>query len=303
MMLKDFKVTFIQELLKRNFYLSNLYENRKVARSDAKTNKILVYQMGKVASTSLYKTLKKLQLDASIYHLHVLQPSSIDRVMQSYKRRFLHTPRIDEHIIHSQYLRRALNKGFETLNPKWKIITLVRDPIARNISEFFQRLPHESGFVSIEDEKNIDLSVQSLIQNYFQIYNNKPHPFNWLDLELRAVFDIDIPLCDFPKANGFKIYTYDHVDVLLIKLEKLNECVNEALVEFLNLKRDKEINLVKANESSQKKQGELYTRFKKLIEFSPEYLDKMYKQKQLEEIYSEVEIEHFYRRWRVMKSI
>lgn len=296
-MLGDVKNSLVQEIVKRSFYLCNLYEYRKVVRADTKNNKILIYQMGKVASTSLYKTLRNLNLDASIYHLHVLQPSSIDRVMKSYRRRFLHTPRIDEHIIHSQYLRKLLDKGLRTSEPKWKIITLVRDPVARNISEFFQRLPHQSGTIELESGYGIDANLRSLIQEYFQIYDDKPHPFTWLDLELSAVFDVDIPFCDFPRTSGFKVYRFDHIDLLILKLEQLSDCVEDALADFLDLQKTKKIKLVTANEASKKKQGELYERFKELIEFSPDYLDRMYKNSHLENIYDQDQIEKFYWRW------
>ena len=288
------KQQLVQGVVKRNFYLSNLYENIKVAKADTKTVPILVYQMGKVASTSLYETLKKLDLDASIYHLHYLKPAAINRAMQYYKRRFLESRRIDEHIIHSQYLRRRLDKGPQVFQPKWKIVTLVRDPVAQNVSKFFQELRHDPDLRALES--NVDNSVEDLIQKYFNRFRNEPHPFTWLDVELGEVFNVDIPWHEFPKSNGFKIYTYEHVDILVLKVERLQECGEIALTQFLDIQA-KDINFVTANEAIKRKQGDLYQRFKQCIEFSPDYLNRMYGFSRVEDIYSEVEIRGFYRRW------
>ena len=287
------KQKLVQGLVKQNFYLSNLYENIKVAKADTKMASVLVYQMGKVASTSLYKTLKQLDLDASIYHLHYLKPAAINRAMQYYKHRFLESRSIDEHIIHSQYLRRLLDQGTQVFQPKWKIITLVRDPVAQNVSKFFQELRHDPDLITLESK--VDDSVESLIQKYFNRFSSEPHPFTWLDVELSEVFKVDIPWHEFPKSGGFKIYSYEHVDILVLKVERLRECAETALTDFLDIREP--INFVTANEAVKRKQGNLYQRFKQCIEFSPDYLNRMYRFSRVEDLYSEVEIGDFYRRW------
>ncbi|MDV3350926.1 putative capsular polysaccharide synthesis family protein [Leptothoe sp. ISB3NOV94-8A] len=291
------KGKLIQWLIKKNFHLSNFYEQFKVAKADTKANKILIYQMGKVASTSLHKTLKNRNLDASIYHLHTLQPASIHEVKQAYKKRFLITHRVDEHLIHSQYLRRCLDRGLNDSKSKWKIITLVRDPVARNISKFFQENRYNSEFNALLN----DFNVEALIQKYFHHYLDEKHPFTWFDEELSPVFSIDNPLNDFSKTDGFKIYSYDHVDLLVLKVEHLDHCVEEAFSKFLNINN---VSLVKANVAGKRKeQGKIYKQFKQHINFPPEYLDRLYRSPQVEKIYSEAEIQGFYRQWQVAQKI
>ena len=48
-------------------------------------NPILVYQMGKVASTSIYESLKLLRIGVPIYHIHLLNPTTIKRQKQYIK--------------------------------------------------------------------------------------------------------------------------------------------------------------------------------------------------------------------------
>lgn len=93
---------------------------------------------GKGSSTVL-ESLKNSGLDKYLFHVHVLTPKWIKRVEETYKNvsRVNGKVVIDGHLIASFYLRRCLDRNSEE---KWKVISLVRDPVARNISIFFEAL-------------------------------------------------------------------------------------------------------------------------------------------------------------------
>lgn len=100
--------------------------------ADQIVSPILVFQMGKVGSSSVFESLKYLGLKNPIFHIHYLSPSGIEHVERSNSGQ---TPR---HILESRYLRNVLEKGHP--GQKWKIVSLVREPITRNISAFFQNI-------------------------------------------------------------------------------------------------------------------------------------------------------------------
>jgi len=96
---------------------------------------VLIYQMGKVGSSSIYQSLGKSKRFKP-YHIHTLNLESINKIKKRSKHKGL---KIEKHITDSEFI---LNKYFtnETLQKKLKIITLVREPISRNIAAYFQNL-------------------------------------------------------------------------------------------------------------------------------------------------------------------
>jgi hypothetical protein len=55
---------------------------------------------------------------------------------------------------------------------------------------------------------------------------------NWFDNEPKTVFGIDVFSSSFLLDKGHKIYNGNNSDMLLIKLEKLDECAKEAFNVF-----------------------------------------------------------------------
>jgi len=92
---------------------------------------IIVYQMGKVGSRSVFESLKESGVKP-IFHVHRMIPSNIERVKNGYRKRNV-TP-LNERIGPILYNKILKSKR------KAKIITLIREPLGRNISAFFQNL-------------------------------------------------------------------------------------------------------------------------------------------------------------------
>src|SRR5204863_3507104 len=93
------------------------------------TAPILIHQMGKVGSSSVYETLLALDLDVPIYHSHVL--NKFDEYEQSVKQTRADPAKNIEFLRASRALRRILDsKRWDS----WSVITLVRAPIPRAIS-------------------------------------------------------------------------------------------------------------------------------------------------------------------------
>lgn len=95
---------------------------------------VLIYQMGKVGSSSIYQSLAQSD-DFKPYHIHTLNQITIQKIKERSKLKGL---KIEQHIYDSEHI---LGKFFEqTPQDKLKIITLVREPISRNIAAYFQNL-------------------------------------------------------------------------------------------------------------------------------------------------------------------
>lgn len=256
---------------------------------------VIVYQMGKVGSTTILKSLQALK-SFDVYHVHALTKDGIKNVEKMYKRRFYRTHNIYEHLLESQYLRKQLDKGLEGKN-KWKVVTLVRDPIAKNISSFFQHLESRLGY---EYKNKLDLmKMEDIIKELMELFLNRINGYNksltWFERELNPVFGIDIYSKDFPKSKGYEIYEAESANVLIIRLENLNERASDAFKTFLNIN---EFTLLESNTGNNKGYSNIYQKFLKHIVLPENYINEIYSSNYVRHFYSEEEIEALNKKWR-----
>jgi len=294
----------IKRLAQRNYYTARAYYHYRLRRADRRYNKeppLLVHQMGKVGSSSVTRSLKMAKIDRHVYHTHFLAPELVDKYEKK-RREYLGTDREGalKHIWQYQHLRKQIKRGLS--GKKWKIITLVRDPIARNLSDFFEHievLPSESDqqwkLRSIEYDYEITIknNLEELIEIFFKKYKHDI-AMKYFDREFKGIFNIDLFSSDFPTSKGYRIYKTREVDVLLMRLENLNSCFTEAIKEFLNIDN---VTLITQRVGGQKEYADLYQMFKDTICFPESYIDKMYSSKFARHFYSEAEIEQFRAKW------
>ncbi len=236
----------------------------------ALSSPIIIYQMGKVGSSSIYASLKNLGLSVPIYHLHFLSQKSIQDV-RDYYLGLPHVP-VPAHVESSKKLQTEISLSNGKV--RWKVITLVRDPVARDISDLFQNMDRELPHVKkISQEAALnDLSCNIL--NTFQNFNeSSDYACTWFDKEIKEVFNFDIYSVDFNKSVGYQIYEAEHADILVLKLEKLKKCHKKAFKEFLDIEN---FPLLDANLGNEKKYHSLYTSLLETINIPASDLKKIY---------------------------
>jgi hypothetical protein len=291
----------IKQFSRKNYDAARTHYQAKLTQEDGRYPEppLLVYQIGKVGSKTVTESLKQIKLDRHIYHFHHLSPEILDRFERQRKPRFPEDNSI-HYVWKCQHVRRLIEQGLN--GDKWKIITLVRDPIARNLSDFFQNVEVErlaegqyrlrsTGYDFEVIVKNND--VAEFIQLFFERYEHEIHTF-YFDREFKGVLDIDLFAAEFPTKKGYKIYREKKADILLIKLEHLNKCAAPAFKEFLNIDN---LTLVHENVGNQKDYAEAYRLFKEAIVFPEAYLDKMYLSQYARHFYSEAELKAFRAKW------
>jgi hypothetical protein len=293
----------VEKLSRKNYYAARAYYHYKLARADAQCKEppLLVYQMGKVGSTTVVAALRTTRINRRIYQLHILAPEVVGKFEIWRKTSF---PQINDdlkYVWRCQYIYKRVQRGLS--GKKWKIITLVRDPIARNISDFFQNIEVtplgsdrewrlRSEWYDFESTINND-NVQELIEIFFERYRHDA-PSIWFDREFKGVLDIDIYANDFSTSKGYKIYEEESADVLLIRLENLGDCAAEAFKAFLDVDN---LTLRSKNVGSRKDYADIYRTFRDSIVFPAVYLDEMYSSRFARHFYSEAEIERFRATW------
>jgi hypothetical protein len=304
-------VLFILGLAKKNYHFAKfyyIYKRRKEIKK-FRGSPVIIFQMGKVGSKTVRKSLEALSLNRPFYHSHLLTKQRIEETEQK-RKKFFRTPRQSylQRPWLNLFLRKQIEKGLDE-GKKWKVITLTREPISRNISTFFENLEIRQLDVKNQYEISSDYyDIKPLIIRQHEVYRlvdiffdrlNHDTPLEFFDRELKDVFGIDVYATEFQKKDGYQIYTNMNVDVLLIRLENLNECAGVAFKSFLNID---DFKLVNENIGSKKIYAPLYEKFKKDILLPDSYLDKFYNSKFMRHFYSEEEIENFIAKWRKTAS-
>lgn len=173
---------------------------------------------------------------------------------------------------------------------KINIISLIRDPIGRNISGmFFDRLGPNSILPSslyFPLKNNFD-KMNIYLYNYTQ---NKVF-INWFENYFNPLVGFNVYDLDFDKVSGYSIYNNGNINILLLKLEKLNDNYKEAFSNFYGF------NIKISMNSSNVQKNEFYNEYKKQTKLSKEYVNSMYDNKYVKHFYTDYEINKFKEKW------
>lgn len=217
---------------------------------------ILVYQPGKVASTSICSSIQR-------YGRNVLQCHILSEI--SYR---------------GDNLYKLLNlKG-------GKIISLVRDPVARRISEMWQNITNIQRYST-----EVDFSE---VEKYYFDSQFENTEFYWFEDEMKKTFNIDVFTYPFDKEKGYIIIKQGNIELLLMKMEKLNE-LEKIIGDFLEIE---DFHLQNDNIGKEKLYRFAFDEYKKNFIISHERLFEIYKDnKYMKHFYTEYECEALYKKW------
>ena len=128
-------------LAQKNYFFAKSYYIYKRRREMKRLggSPIILFQMGKVGSKTIRKSLEALNLNMPVYHSHLLTKKRIADTEQK-RKKFFRTSRQSylQRPWLNLFLRKQIDEGLD--GKKWKIITPTREPIAPNIATFFENL-------------------------------------------------------------------------------------------------------------------------------------------------------------------
>ena len=253
--------------------LKNYYSNIKYGK-----NIFLIYSMGKVGTTSVYKLTHKKYPHFPIHHVHFLSDNWVKRILPALNSEFHGNIKVANEVYKS--LQRYSTHRI-------KIITMVREPLMREVSDIFENW---RGLLKADSINNLSFQM---LKDYLDTHSHE-YVLNWFDSEFKEYLDFDIYSAPFDKEKGFSIYKTTKADILCIKLEKLNECITTAIKEFSGLTIE---NSSSANSSEQKPGKELYRLLNKNYKAPKSKLQTLYQSKYVTHFYNNEEINSFIRKW------
>lgn len=146
---------------------------------------VVVFQMAKVGSSTVARSLKASR-KLAVFQVHNLSTSDIEASLTSIAHR---NQRVPSRVIwESRYLNKKINQYYKS--NRWHFITLVREPIARNVSAYFQNIekwcPRISD-TSLTRSERLEIAKQTFFTKF-----QRNHPLTWLDDRLLPVIGIDV---------------------------------------------------------------------------------------------------------------
>lgn len=248
--------------------------HRQISRVLAgKKTPVIVYQMGKVASSTLEATLNEIP-SIEVFRAHVLNHHGQKRPAQM-ERRLLESWLVFEHLIQG---------GIPA-----KVITLVREPIGRNISAYFQNLDKLWDMPQAHQH----LTMEQLVAGFFEKFNHQ-RTLRWFDDEFKPVLGLDIYEHPFNTESGFQRLTHGPYDILILRMEVSDAVKTQQLGELIG---QPDISLVQKNIGESKGYSGVYKEFLRTIQLPKTYVDEMLDHRYTRHFFSAPEIDQLRRKW------
>ncbi len=248
---------------------------------------ILVYQKGKNASMSLYASLRALDLDVPIYHVHYLnrlEEIRVQAMQTTFRDAFLPELARSEKI-RAQFLQRP--------NAQWIVLSPIRNPVERGLSAYFEHL--DDVVPEFEERaRRGEIAVEELYARFVnEITAVQSFGRDWFDEQIKEVFGIDVYAVPFSHARHYQIYENARARLLVLRYENLAAALQPAMQEFLNLSN---FELKRENVGANKAYAELYRKFKEQ-KFPRAWLEQMLSTRFAQHFYTPQEIAETIARW------
>lgn len=251
------RINDLETLINRVYYKQSLLEQLLLGKLAGDT--VFVYQGKKVGSISLVVSSRK----AGTYSVHV---HSFD----------------------------ILGLGNQVVNSiiksvSGKVISLVREPIARQMSLMWQ-------YIGTDKEKFWNqFSSFEEIEKFFYSIPNSEDEFSWFEVEIGKILGIDVFDYPFDRKKGYSIIEKNGISLLLLKLERINALEN-VIGEFLG---NENFELMYGNNAEEKGYKYIYENYKRNVRIPHQFYEYYYKgNKYMDHFYTEEEKKEFYQHWK-----
>lgn len=258
-------------------------EVKRCVESSAKP--VLVYQMAKVGSSTLTWALREID-GLHVFQVHLLLPENLRRLRAALRKRGRLLARLqsDMDVRGAVYYRGLIESGLKT-----KVITLVREPIGRNCSFYFQNL--DILWQTADAHERVDVS--RLAGEYIDRFDHRTG-IKWFDSEFKRVLGVDVYEHTFPHDKGHARITTDRHDILVMRTDLDDESKKRCVEEFLGIEG---LSLVPKNVGSQKPYAATYRKFLDALELPDSYVDEMLGSKFTRHFFSPAEIASLRAKW------
>jgi hypothetical protein len=230
--------------------------------------RILVFQPGKVGSSSVKESLIAAGVGAPIETPHIISRDGLDDAERKHRALGIDLPPWYE-------LGRRLNQEIPAGEWSWKVVTIFRDPIARIMSGFFQEAArfHPDEFPEHGDW-DYERIESHLLREFSGIEPATDFTFSWFDRELATVFGVDAYADPFDHDAGFVQLEGERCSVLVLQYEKLGAAFPAAAGRFF--RAGEPIPLLHVHDSRDKPYSAMYQNIVESFRLPASTCEKLY---------------------------
>lgn len=253
-------------------------QKRRLKRNTSEP--ILVFTMAKVGSLSVYSSLQKYH-DKTSFHVHSLdEKEELKHIENCKQRRVFPGSRTPVFLINARIIQ---------IERPYKIISLIRNPIERNLSAFFDAFEFHLGI----SPSNYTGTLESL-ENAFHEKVDHNYAVQWFEKQFFEGTGIDIYANTFDTKTKWTRYRNTNPQILLLRSDLPDPEKETAISQFCGLS---DFNLHNVNVTSRKKEAGLYKQFKEHIRFSNAYLESQLETPYMRHFFTKEEKEATYKKW------
>lgn len=254
---------------------------RRAVESDEPT--VIVYQMAKVGSSTITAALKNFG-GMHVFQVHLMSADNVERWRVGQRKLPLARFQTGVDIVGP-----LLYKGLIEPGRKVKIITLVRDPIARNCSFYFHNLD-----ALLQTECAHEHVALSRLVGEFRNRFDHQGCLRWFDTDFKPVLGVDIYEHPFPHDKGHLRVANERHDILVIRTDLDDASKKKCVEEFLGIQG---LSLAPRNVGSQKPYAATYRKFLDALELPESYVNEMLDSKYTRHFFSPDEIASLRAKW------
>lgn len=255
-----------------------LFRVRQAFRSPDKI--ILTYTYGKVGSTAIHKAISDLSGYRSFQN-HFISKEGVAEA-----RRSRGEERDPVHVLQGEAVRREIQA--DSARPI-KVITLVRDPVARAVSAVFQPPSIYSGDIR-------DVPLERMMDTILEVIpSSHAYTEKWFDRELSNLLGFDFFSRGFDREVGFDVTRQGRFELLSAKLENVAERGAGHIGRFLELGSDLPIPI--SNARAAKGNSAVYDMVKRKLKIPAGLLDEVYSSRMCGHFYTSAQLDGFRARW------
>lgn len=254
-----------------------------------------VYTQGKVGSKAVLAALE----DA----FEVYPPNESGMYVWDYRRS--DPEGVRQHQLITGTRRRLLSDDpevaqFMSEHPErdFKVVSVVREPVAINLSSFFYNFVPRNPGVNIHELTDEEI-IERLKKG--ESFSSPTFHLDWWDIEVKPMTGIDVyEHGEFPISDGSAIYAGERsgrqTDILVLRQEELRNVARLALSNYYEIDVP-ELDRVNAAEDSANDYAKRYNRFKVEASLPEEWVTTQMNSRYARFFYSEEEREAFTNKW------
>ena len=259
---------------------------RQIAQAVAFGDEIvLVYQMGKVGSSSVRDALQATD-GVRVFQTHWCNEENLRRHAGVVHEQRRVSNRYGDRTHAGPMLRRRL---IET-GAASKVVTMVRDPMARNVSSYFQHLDEIWGVRRAHER----VAIEDLLSGFIDVFEHD-EPLTWFQTEIQAVLGVDLLAEPFDRDRRWSLVESGHWSILIFRTDLPDEGKRNAMCSLMG----RPITMgARSNDGRDKKYAEQYRAFKEQLRVPDSLLSRLYDSPVTQHFFRDDEIAAMRARWK-----